>query len=89
MLADIEHAIDSLNRSLREALLLPAVHSYTKSAASLGIDTTELGAREREAQAQLAQRLLGDGWQDDPATLRVLMGQIDQVAIHIQRRRTA
>lgn len=89
MFAEIERAINSLHRSLREALLLPAMHSYTKSADALGIDTNALGELEREAQEQLAKQLLGDRWQDDPVTLRVLMVQIDQVAIHMQRRRTA
>ena len=89
MFADIERAIAGLHLSLREALLLPAMHSYAKSAAALGIDTAALGAREREAQEQLAQQLLGDGWRDDSAALRVLMVQIDQVAIGMQRRRSA
>ena len=87
MFANIEQAIGTLQESLQEALLLPTVHSYARSAAALGIDTDALAELERAAQEQLAKRLLGAGWRDDPVTLGALLMRIDEVAVHIQKSR--
>ena len=84
---EIERAISGLRHPLREALLLPATQSYAKSAAALGIAPEALKTLVRNAQEEVAQELLGENWRDDPGMRRVLALQIDQVAIHMQKRR--
>ena len=83
---EIDDAINGLEESLREALLMSTRYPYGKCADKLGVTTNTLGAMVREARDRVSRELLGGEWRD-PETRRAAIMRVDQVAIRMQRQR--